>query len=129
MKRHCAGLAVLLLGSMLVACAAPPPSRPAGSQSLPAVPGEGAASSSASRTLIIAARYEVTDLAAKTLSGGPSGYTKRLFNAGLAMLDHAAAPRPYLAETLPQLNTDSWRVSADGRMETTYRLRPNLVWQ
>src|SRR5205085_2800972 len=29
---------------------------------------------------------------------------------------------------LPQLNTDSWKVFPDGTMETTYRLRPNLVW-
>ena len=32
------------------------------------------------------------------------------------------------AESLPQLNTDTWRVGSDGRMETTYRLRPNLTW-
>jgi peptide/nickel transport system substrate-binding protein len=35
---------------------------------------------------------------------------------------------PYLAQSLPQLNTDSWRVFPDGRMETTYRLRSNLTW-
>src|SRR5205823_288854 len=31
-------------------------------------------------------------------------------------------------ETLPQLNTDTWRVFPDGRMETTYRLKPGLSW-
>ncbi len=54
--------------------------------------------------------------------------TKRAFNADLVLLDDREAPHPYLAEALPQLNTDSWRVFPDGRMETTYRLRPNLTW-
>jgi peptide/nickel transport system substrate-binding protein len=54
--------------------------------------------------------------------------TKRLFNAELAILDEKGLPQPYLAEAIPQLNTDTWRVFPDGRMETTYRLRPNLTW-
>jgi peptide/nickel transport system substrate-binding protein len=51
-----------------------------------------------------------------------------MFNADLALLDDKGNPQPYLAETLPQLNTDSWKVSSSGTMETTYHLRPNLVW-
>ena len=53
----------------------------------------------------------------------------RLFNAALSLIDGQGTPRPYLAEALPQLNSDSWRVFPDGRMETTYRLRENLTWQ
>ncbi|HEY3117340.1 MAG TPA: ABC transporter substrate-binding protein, partial [Chloroflexota bacterium] len=52
----------------------------------------------------------------------------RLFNAMLDYLDESETTHPYLAESLPQLNTDTWRVSPDGAMETTYRLRPNLTW-
>jgi len=52
----------------------------------------------------------------------------RLFNAGLALRNGRGESLPFLAESLPQLNTDSWRLLPDGRMETTYRLRPNLVW-
>jgi peptide/nickel transport system substrate-binding protein len=52
----------------------------------------------------------------------------RLFNASLVTLDGKELPRPYLVEALPQLNTDTWRVFPDGRMETTYTLRPNLRW-
>jgi peptide/nickel transport system substrate-binding protein len=54
--------------------------------------------------------------------------TKRLFNATLAYDDERGAWHPYLAEALPELNTDSWRVFPDGRMETTYRIKPNLTW-
>jgi peptide/nickel transport system substrate-binding protein len=51
-----------------------------------------------------------------------------LFNAELDFYDEREAPQPYLGEALPQLNTETWRVFPDGRMETTYRLKPNLTW-
>jgi peptide/nickel transport system substrate-binding protein len=51
-----------------------------------------------------------------------------MFGATLASVDANDAPFQVLAEALPELNSDSWRVAADGRMETTYRLRPNLTW-
>src|SRR5262249_28866668 len=35
---------------------------------------------------------------------------------------------PYLAEALPELNTESWQVAEDGTMQTSYHLRPNLTW-
>jgi peptide/nickel transport system substrate-binding protein len=54
--------------------------------------------------------------------------TTRLFNAELDIEDGRATVHPYVAESLPQLNSDSWRVFPDGRMETTYRLKPNLTW-
>src|SRR5436309_1930901 len=53
---------------------------------------------------------------------------KAMFDASLAVLDDKALPRPRLAETLPQLNTDSWRLLPEGRMETTWGLKPNLAW-
>jgi peptide/nickel transport system substrate-binding protein len=54
--------------------------------------------------------------------------TNRTFNADIAVVDDQAVPRPYLVEALAELNTDTWRVFPDGRMETTNRLRPNLAW-
>lgn len=90
--------------------------------------GPGAATPS--RTLVAAIRVEPAGLANKPLQqvGVALHSTKRLFNAELAILDERGLPYPYLAEAIPQLNTDSWRVFPDGRMETTYRLRPNLTW-
>lgn len=80
-------------------------------------------------TLIMAVRFEVTDLAGKIPGGGSPVVTKRLFNAALALIDGQGNARPYLAESLPQLGTGSWQVYPDGRMETTYRLRTGLSWQ
>jgi len=51
-----------------------------------------------------------------------------LFNTTLDFLDQRGTPQAFMVESLPQLNTDSWKVFPDGRMETSYRLKPNLVW-
>jgi len=75
-------------------------------------------------------RYEPPSLAVlpiRTAGAGVSS-TTRLFNAQLDIEDGEGAIRPYLAEALPQLNTDTWRVLPDGRMETSYHLHPNLTW-
>jgi len=81
------------------------------------------------RTLVIADRHEPIDLAPKILALGGANRTKRLFNASLALIDSKGQVRPYLAEALPELNTESWRVQPDGSMDTTYRLRAGLKWQ
>lgn len=100
---------------------------PGGSQA----PGADAGGSlpASSRTLVIAARTEGESLAAKALTNaGIDQIPRQYFNAGLVLRDRSEVPHPYLAEALPALNTDSWRVFPDGRMETTYQLRPNLRW-
>jgi peptide/nickel transport system substrate-binding protein len=53
---------------------------------------------------------------------------RETLNAELIYLDERALPQPYLAEALPELGTDTWRVLPDGKMETIYRLRSNLTW-
>jgi peptide/nickel transport system substrate-binding protein len=83
------------------------------------------------RTLVSAVRVEPKTLAARVVGQNlsiASFLSRRMFNADLALLDDQGEPHPYLAEALPQLNTESWKVSSDGTMETIYRLRPNLVW-
>lgn len=87
------------------------------------------AGSGPARTLTMAFIYEPNALLPKVPGSGSSNDVKRLFNAALGLVDSAGTARPYLAETLPQLNTASWQVFPDGRMETSYRLRPNLTWQ
>src|SRR5439155_1560390 len=97
----------------------------------PTSPGQPPASSAPSRALVAAVRVEPGSLATRAprTTGVALYLSKRLFNADLAFLDGDGNPRPYLAESLPQLNSSSWQVFPDGRMETTYRLKPNLTWQ
>lgn len=108
---------------ILVACAPPPPSAPGASsqQTTSTQPAP-------SRTIRMAVRYEIDHLAAKVIGPNNPVLTRRFFNASYALIDGTGSARPYLAESLPQLNTDSWRVAPDGRMETTYRLRAGLTW-
>ena len=61
-------------------------------------------------------------------SGTSENIPQNIFNATLTVADERGRPMPYLAESLPQLDSDTWKVFPDGTMETTYRLKPNLVW-
>jgi len=51
-----------------------------------------------------------------------------LVNAGLSIVDNRSQLRPQLAEAVPSIETGSWRVFPDGRMETTWQLRPGIRW-
>src|SRR5439155_15742032 len=81
------------------------------------------------RTLVVSHRIEPSNLAPKVLGTNGPLRNSRFFSAALSLINDKGIAIPYLAEALPQLNTDAWRVFPDGRMETTYRLRDNLTWQ
>ncbi len=124
-----------LLLVVLVGCAQPAANRPSGAGPAPqGSPGAsnagGTSAPTSTRTLRIVIRSEPGSIAGTLLI--PSGITttteRRIFNASLVLLDDNSKPRPYLAEALPQLNSDSWRVFPDGRMEVTFKLKPNLAW-
>jgi len=90
-----------------------------------------AAATPASRTAVFISHVEPKTLSqhrAMVATGISGGDSIRVFNASLFIDDHQGEARPYLAESQPQLNSDNWRVFPDGRMETTYHLRPGLVW-
>lgn len=82
------------------------------------------------RPLVILIRAEPRTLAVRPFQtpAGSVTLAPRLFNATLAVVDDKAMPRAQLVNNLPQLNSDTWRVFPDGRMETTYRLKPGLTW-
>lgn len=80
------------------------------------------------RTLTMAVRYETVALAPKAVTGQGVNATLRVFNAGLFYIEGEGLTHPYLADSLPRLNSDTWRVSPDGKMEVTYRLREGLSW-
>src|SRR4051812_17450148 len=116
-------LGITLATVILSACASPAGRAP----NAPA--GDTAAARGPAKTLIMASNTEVASLAPKMIGPTNPTRTTRLFNAQLAIIDSRGQTRPYLAEALPQLNTDTWRVLSDGRMETVWKLRPNLTWQ
>lgn len=126
-RRRLADSLVLFVavGMAIAGCA--PASTPTGRTGAePPQPG----SNPPSRTLTIAARNEPASIAGKPLRQAGIGlYTvQAVFSASLAFLDDRGLPRAHLAEALPQLNTESWRLLPDGRMETTWALRPGILW-
>jgi peptide/nickel transport system substrate-binding protein len=131
MSRSPSAVVVMLLFSWVLSACGPSATPAPSTGAAPAGQPTAARPSEPQRPLVVLTRLEPTELAARPLRQGGSIFdvTKRLFNANLVILDDKAVPHPYLAEALPQLNTDSWKVFPDGRMETTYRLKPNLTWQ
>ena len=122
-RRSCVLMSLLVLG----ACAPSSP-QPGGE----APPVASSASAGSDRTLIVGIGREPQNLAPfGPLASGltPVVMSVRPFNAFLELVDDRGVARPYLAETLPALGTDSWLVFPDGRMETRYRLKPNITWQ
>src|SRR5437899_10323379 len=114
-----------LVGFLTLAACAPAPPRTEGrgaGEASSAVPATGP------RTLLFGVRYEINDVFPKITSGTSSDGQKRLFTASLTYMDGSGAINPYLAEALPTVENNSWRILPDGRMETTYTLRPNLAW-
>jgi peptide/nickel transport system substrate-binding protein len=62
-------------------------------------------------------------------SATPGTYELRnMVNPGLSVLDDRGTLRPVLAESVPTLENGLWKVSPDGRMETTWKIRPEAVW-
>jgi peptide/nickel transport system substrate-binding protein len=115
----------LLLLFVLAACTPAGPSGSSGAQ-----PGARSdAAPAINRTLVMAVKLEPVGMSTKLLVGlNNTRSARRLVNASLAINDDKGQPRPYLVEKLPEMNTNSWKILPDGRMEVTYALRPGLTW-
>lgn len=113
---------VLIFAVLMTACGGP-----AGGG---ASTGVGVQETQPSRTLVVVTRAEPPSLNPRPFRslGLTADLSGRMFNAGLTVRNDDGLPVPYLAQALPQLNTDTWRVLPDGTMETTYRLRPSITW-
>jgi len=113
--------ALVLLAAVFAVVGCASPAAPGGSSAPAAAPPQ-------SRTLLMVVNTEVSNLNMKIIGPTNPERTTRIFSAGLTIIDGQGNARPYLVEALPQLNTDTWRILPDGRMETTYRIRPGLTW-
>ncbi len=63
-------------------------------------------------------------------AGGTDGLTEleQLVHVGLAVVDGEGRLAPRLAEAVPTIENGLWTVLPDGRMETTWRIRPDARW-
>ncbi len=108
------------LAILVAACA--PQSRPDG-----AAPAQSAPAAQPNRRpLVIAINREPSILETSML---PQPRDEAgLLTGFLALIDGRQQPHPYLAAELPTVQAGTWKVLPDGRMETTYKLRPNATW-
>lgn len=51
-----------------------------------------------------------------------------LVHSGLSILGEGGELRPVIAEAVPSLENGLWKLLPDGRMETTWHLRPEAQW-
>jgi peptide/nickel transport system substrate-binding protein len=119
-------LAVPLLLLVISACS-PSPAAPVASG------GRQQSATTSSKTLVLVSAGELPSFSYNKLLSTASAQSSRgsgehVLNAKLVLLDEHGLPRPFLAEALPTVGTDTWTVLPDGRMELTYRLKPNLTW-
>lgn len=61
-------------------------------------------------------------------ASGADDVAEELVNRGLTEADDTRTFRPLLAEDIPTIENRLWRVFPDGRMETTWRIKPGVVW-
>jgi len=54
--------------------------------------------------------------------------TRYLLNAPLTIYDDKGVQHPRVAARIPTIENGDWTVTPDGRMETTWKLRPDLRW-
>jgi peptide/nickel transport system substrate-binding protein len=51
-----------------------------------------------------------------------------MLNPGIVLLDNQQNLRPILVESVPTVDNGGWKVFPDGRMVTTWKLKPNVLW-
>ncbi len=112
---------------ILAACAGPAGSPATGG------PPQGNANPSTKRMVAIIRGQPFTLSEAINAAGSGSvpgvAELQELIHAGLAVEADDGSLRPRLAEELPSVENGRWIVFPDGRMQTTWTLKPNLRWQ
>src|SRR4030095_4270098 len=128
-------LALILAGLMVLlgACA---PSSPGGGAP-PANSGQSGApaanpASTGPKIIRIALSRErnglVISLSASASTSGGAIQAQNLPANKLQNMDEKGTRYAELAEALPSTTNGTWLINADGTMETTWKLRPNIKW-
>ena len=126
------GLILLGLTAVVLAAGACAPAAPS------ATTGGGQAVSSTSRgpkVLTLAVQRELKGFAkftgAAAGGGNPGAGNSQVAKIGhsyLALEDETGTFVPQLAYELPSVAKGTWTINADGTMDTTWKLRPNVRW-
>jgi peptide/nickel transport system substrate-binding protein len=121
-----AAFALLSIGLLLAGCAGPasPPSLSTGGER----PAE-APKSTGPKTVRLGMQNEpVGGIALFGASGTGGPEPTFAFHAGLTIYDAKGILQPQLAQKVPTLDDGDWKTFPDGKMEVTWKLKPNLFW-
>src|SRR5437763_14124143 len=126
------GLILLWIAIVLVvsgACAPAAPSAPTGGDQSVSSPSRGP------KVLTLAVQRELKGFAKFTgvaAGGGNPGagnnQVSKIGHAYLALEDATGTFIPQLAYELPSVAKGTWTINADGTMDTTWKLKPNVRW-
>jgi peptide/nickel transport system substrate-binding protein len=120
-KPRSLSVATFLAALSLVITACTPAGSTSGSQ-----PSAGTAPNAGPKTLRVAFIDDSDDIAAGTARGARE--ISGLFAGGLTYRDGAGEVQPLLSTKVPRIADGDWTTSADGKMEVTWKLKPNLKW-
>src|SRR6266545_198540 len=125
-KSH--ALVLFLLAALSAACAAPArsPSSVGQIQNEP----EASSQSTGPKRIVTAVVGQPSAWVERLRSGPRVGAWNlyELTTAGLTLIDAQGELQPQLAAAVPTVENGLWRISPDGTMETTWKLKPNLKW-
>lgn len=119
--------AVFFLALVLLVAGCEAPSAPSLSS------GSGTDQTTTRKRIIAAILGDPTTLSAKLNSSGPGNVPgvdalEDLVSAGFANTDDAGNLRPQLAEAIPTVENGLWKLLPEGRMETTWKIKPTAAW-
>lgn len=122
-------VAVAWMAVVLLAGACATPARP----SAPGPSEQEAPKPLARKRVVAAIRGEPPTLNEKLARVGAGRVVgvremERLFHVGLVVEDDGAELHAALAEAVPSVENNLWRVFPDGRMETTWKIRSGAAW-
>lgn len=126
MRRATVSLLAALV--LLAACAAPSGSTGGRAPSGEAAPAAGPATP---KRIIAGLTGDPPTFSARFNPGGVVPGIDRLeefLNSGLSVEDDRGLRRPLLGESVPTVENGLWKLLPDGRMETTWTIRPSVVW-
>jgi peptide/nickel transport system substrate-binding protein len=109
---------------VLVACS---PAAPPSTTGAPSSSGNPQAARPAAPKRVIVGAREAAPVLSVALDGH-ADVVQELVSSGLVRFDPRGEPLPLLAEAVPSVENGLWKVTPDGRMEVTWKLREGLKW-
>jgi peptide/nickel transport system substrate-binding protein len=126
-RRTPLALSLAALSILTLACGAPqPPAARSGPATEPAARAAPKRVTAAVLGDPVALNYAISSAGAFTAPGSEA--LEELVNAGLSTMDTTGSLVPRIAEAVPSTDNGLWKISPDGRMETTWRIKPNVQW-